>query len=168
METRHGNTLPMCSFPETRPASALLWTCLGHKQAASFGRLSQDRVCHFSVLMASLWDKGQGITTRSRSQERLIMSKATERSKPPRPERGLLDLAIGSNCMWNLPDFSFYNQTLNINRIILYVLFRNLPLKNLTINCGVMTVNIIWYFLWLRSISSYRHTIFNHSQPRDT
>lgn len=73
-----GSTVPKCFFPETCPVSALLWVCLGYKQAASLEGLSQDGVCHFSVPNASLWDKGQGMTTRNTSQERLTMSKATE------------------------------------------------------------------------------------------
>lgn len=49
-----GNTVPNCSFPENCPVSALLWVCLVYKQAASFEGFSQDCVCHFSVLIASL------------------------------------------------------------------------------------------------------------------
>lgn len=83
----HGNTIPKCSFSEHCPVSALLWACLRQKQDASFEGLSQNGVCHFSVLTASLWHKGQGRTTRGWSQERLTMSKATERSKPEARER---------------------------------------------------------------------------------
>lgn len=38
----HRNTIPQCSFSENYPISALLWACLGYKQATSFEGLSQD------------------------------------------------------------------------------------------------------------------------------
>lgn len=69
-----GNTVHNRSFPENCRVTALFWVCPGYEQAASFEGFSQDQVCHFSVPIASLWDKGQGKTTRSRNQESLTMS----------------------------------------------------------------------------------------------
>lgn len=65
------------------PVSGLLWVCPGHKPAAGF---SQDRVCHFSALSASLRDECQGKKTRG-SKPRKVSDVSSHREANGREAR---------------------------------------------------------------------------------